>query len=560
MFIFITKFLYVFLLISPIGIAKYEANLENLTILFGLVLQGFLGSFIFFYIRGYEVKNQNLVYFGYSIIFLGLSGAYLSEKSVWFLFFWELSTIGTILIYLGDKLKATNILSIVSLLIASGTSLVFLAFWVFSEPESSIGNYCLLIGLLLKSAFSGLHLWLPEAYSGAPAHGSATYSGILVNLPILLLIRNAQILSAQVSLLQLLILLASLGIFLGGIASFFNRDIKKSLAYSSIENTNLLLLLLFLYVYFYYIEDSFRLIGEGFLFLLFITFLHQSIGKVYQFLSFGYIARIAQTTSLDEAKGFGRVSGLSFSAMTLGTLSFCGVPGTLGFLSEGSFLYMASLLLDLPISKSIFILPSLIFLSIGLAFGAANHLRLYLSLVLSIPQNANSASTPNKTITTTLEFLGLSIFTIPIALFIFHNIAPDVLEFPIILEDWLYKVGILSTGVTVFLFIVYKWRFHKISKRVTWDCGSGYKERDVSIPASVISEPLYESVGRYMSTQKGESKVDSFVFNLILSIFQRGRLWIQFTEGAELSTYLFISALSVLVAISIVIFLSGFSL
>ncbi|MCX7999705.1 MAG: hypothetical protein N3A69_12265, partial [Leptospiraceae bacterium] len=61
MFILITKFLYIFLLMFPIGIAKYQANLESLTILFGLLLQGFLGSFIFFYIRDYEDKNQNLV-------------------------------------------------------------------------------------------------------------------------------------------------------------------------------------------------------------------------------------------------------------------------------------------------------------------------------------------------------------------------------------------------------------------------------------------------------------------------------------------------------------------
>ncbi len=553
----LVKLSYFLSLLIPPLFAKVDYGILNISILIGLFLQTFLGFFLFFYVKGYEKKSQSLIYLGYSILFFSLSGVYLSEKSLWLLFFWELSTISTVFIFMGGKLSKKALSSIVALFVASGASMIFLEFWVFSPENSEVGNYCFLIGILLKSAFSGLHSWLPEAHSGPPSHGSAVYSGLLVNLPILLFFRNAQFLQQNVFLLQVLILVAGLGVFLGGITSFFNHDIKKSLAYSTVENMNLIWLLLFLYSYFYSLGMEYQLIRNAFLFLFFLALVHHSISKVFQFLSFGYIVKVAGTTSLNLAKGFGRISELSFLASTIGTLSFCAVPGTLGFLSEGTFLYLASLLLDLPISQSVFILPSLIFISIGLTFGAASHLRLYLSLILSIPRNYNSASTPNKTVSTTLELLGLSIFILPVLFWILSSNYISFIHPPDILKNWFDKAGILSLISFSFLVFIYYFVSGKITKRVTWDCGSNYKETDVSIPASVISDPLYDSFGRYMNYENGDSKIDFFLFSLIRYVFQKTRGWVEFTKEAELSTYLFISALSLLFAIAIVILFSG---
>lgn len=78
MMAFIARFLYASSLLLPLTMVRFESSLENFILLFGLLLQGFLGGLIFFYIRGYETKNHSIIYLGYSILFLGLAGAYFS--------------------------------------------------------------------------------------------------------------------------------------------------------------------------------------------------------------------------------------------------------------------------------------------------------------------------------------------------------------------------------------------------------------------------------------------------------------------------------------------------
>ena len=78
-------------LFLPIPFGLYlERNFlgEDFPILFGLLLQGILGNIILFYVRGYEHKNLNKIFFGYFIFFLGLSGSYLSGKNFLLLFFY----------------------------------------------------------------------------------------------------------------------------------------------------------------------------------------------------------------------------------------------------------------------------------------------------------------------------------------------------------------------------------------------------------------------------------------------------------------------------------------
>ncbi|HNO24280.1 MAG TPA: formate hydrogenase, partial [Leptospiraceae bacterium] len=154
---------------------------EDFPIFFGLTLQAVAGSVILLYARGYEHKNQIKIYTGYLIFFLGLSGSYLSGKTFLLLFFWEISTVGAIFIYLGGEFSEKAIKSIVNLFLASSISMILLCVWIFLPDNDRTGFYFLLAALMLKSAFSGLHFWLPPAHSGPPAHGSAAYSGLMIN-------------------------------------------------------------------------------------------------------------------------------------------------------------------------------------------------------------------------------------------------------------------------------------------------------------------------------------------------------------------------------------------
>ncbi|MBK6605128.1 MAG: formate hydrogenase [Leptospiraceae bacterium] len=552
-------------LFLPIPFGLYlERNFlgEDFPILFGLLLQGILGNIILFYVRGYEHKNLNKIFFGYFIFFLGLSGSYLSGKNFLLLFFWEISTVGAIFIYLGGPFTVKGIRSIVALFLASSISMVLLCVWIFLPDNDPTGFYFLLFALLIKSAFSGLHLWLPEAHSGPPAHGSATYSGLMINLPFILFLRYSPTSLATFGPIEFLIFFSGLGIFLGGISSFFHSDLKKTLAYSTVENSNFLWLNLLISKFWMGNENPIlSQLGYAFLILFYITLTHHSISKIYQFLSFGYLAKLGGSTNTDECKGIGRISGLPFLASSMGSLSFAMIPGTVGFLSESTFLYLTTVVIDLPLSASTLILPALVFICTGLVVGSAAHLKLFLTLLLSVPRNPPKEQLiPSPFLSRSLSSIGILILAIPILIWIpFYSF--DILRSNLSSNFifWIFQVSGISILVIAFGIIVFTTKFsHKIKTRQLWDCGSQFRGHEVSIPGSVISDPMFETMGKYLQLGSGESRIDSSILNLITRILNLGRFWSKFFETGDLSTYLFLSAVGLLFSIGILLAYQSF--
>ena len=98
-----------------------------------------------------------------------------------------------------------------------------------------------LIGFGAKAGFVPFHVWLPEAHPAAPSHVSALMSGVMIKMGLYGLLRVLTFLGAPAPWWGLL--LASLGMLtaLVGIAlALQQRDLKRVLAYSSIENMGLI--------------------------------------------------------------------------------------------------------------------------------------------------------------------------------------------------------------------------------------------------------------------------------------------------------------------------------
>lgn len=87
-------------------------------------------------------------------------------------------------------------------------------------------------------------------------------------------------------------------------------------------------------------------LGKSFLVLFYLMLLHHSFSKTFQFLAIGYLCKKAKTNVLDLCKG---VSGLSSLELGFGTLSFAALPGIIGFVAEGTLLFLISNRLIYPI-------------------------------------------------------------------------------------------------------------------------------------------------------------------------------------------------------------------
>ncbi|NLY10810.1 MAG: monovalent cation/H+ antiporter subunit D family protein [Firmicutes bacterium] len=183
-----------------------------------------------------------------------------------------------------------------------------------------------LVGLTIKAALYPLHVWLPDAHGSAPTTSSAILSGLVVKVYIIVFIKIIfRVLPPEylnkVPLEFSLLLMSTLGIFIGSILAMRQKDIKKMLAYSTVAQVGYIFLGIGLLTYN-------GLIGS----LLHI--LNHAIMKSMLFLSAGIIIKLTGRRRVDSLNGIGRVYPLPMIAFSLGALSMVGIPPLNGFVSK----------------------------------------------------------------------------------------------------------------------------------------------------------------------------------------------------------------------------------
>ncbi|HOW90453.1 MAG TPA: proton-conducting transporter membrane subunit, partial [Elusimicrobiales bacterium] len=102
----------------------------------------------------------------------------------------------------------------------------------------------LLFGFGAKAGLVPLHIWLPMAHPQAPSHISSIMSGVMIKLGVYGIIRFAIFTLGPAGQWQgaLLVSLAAVSCLLGVFYALMTHDIKRLLAYSSIENMGIILL------------------------------------------------------------------------------------------------------------------------------------------------------------------------------------------------------------------------------------------------------------------------------------------------------------------------------
>ncbi|HNM02095.1 MAG TPA: proton-conducting transporter membrane subunit [Leptospiraceae bacterium] len=546
------KFIIFAELFCSAGTALYLMTLPNpdAVSIIGLGLLSILGLPIYFSSGIFEDKGRPSRHIGFILFFAGQFVCLISGKSIWLPVFWELSSIGCLFFYPDENLLKKSSKSASAFLLSSGLSMFFISLWIFL-PDSNFGRTSLLIGLLIKAAFSGFHVWYPIAHEGAPYYASASISGIMMNLPMLMIVKFLYADLHTMNVTTLIMILCGLGIFISGLSSYFAKDIRKSLAYSTIENSNFMILAL-VGASIWGMELKNKEIGDSFLFLFYFGLFHHSISKSFQFLYAGAMTEKAGSTKIDDLKGIGRTIGISPILSGIGAFSFALVPGTTGFFLESSFLYLNSKIFDTS-SQNASVYLLVLFLSLtGLAMGSAFHLKFYLSTALST-RKADSFLPTSESESASLRkvfwYLGILIFSVPV----FAGPVAVTLYRLNLMKNWLYTLSAVSLIVMIVSFLIYKFHlYHTVSKRQIWDCGSNHSGTEVSIPGSVFSDPVYFSVGRYFTSEEGEPYMEKYMQKYLGRFLNLGRYWIARVESGDVSQYILVSSVTFLFSIFLI--------
>jgi hydrogenase-4 component F len=173
-----------------------------------------------------------------------------------------------------------------------------------------------LVGFGTKAGLFPMHTWLPDAHSEAPSPVSAMLSAVLLNCALLVLFRFATISNLVLGpdfAQTLFLVFGMLSIAAAALFMAVQRDIKRLLAYSSVENIGLIVL-------------AFGLGGPAGVFAGLLQAINHSLVKALLFCTTGNILIKYQSRSLDQVKGLLQAIPFTGGLLFVGAFALVGLP------------------------------------------------------------------------------------------------------------------------------------------------------------------------------------------------------------------------------------------
>ena len=338
----------------PIG--KLALSLDDMSawFLLPIFLISALGSI---YGLGYWPQRKHPVDGRKLRLFWGLmSGAMvlvvLAANSVWFLIAWEIMALsGYFLLTTEDgrpEVRQSGWVYFIATHLATLCLIaLFLLLRIYSGsfhlwPRALVGlpvgvlTALFLLGLIgfgFKAGLVPLHVWLPAGHANAPSHVSALFSGVMLNMGIYGIMRV--VVTAGRPPLWWGVVLISVGMlsaFSGITWAMAQRDFKRLLAYSSIENIGIITTGLGLAVLGLSVNEPIWVaLGLGGALL---HTLNHSLFKPLLFMGAGGIIHGAKTRDMESLGGLAARMPAVFRLMLLGSAAIAALPPLNGFVSE----------------------------------------------------------------------------------------------------------------------------------------------------------------------------------------------------------------------------------
>ena len=313
----------------------------------------------FWYSRGYlkqhlthkTPQQASLHYTSYALMYFAMVLALIFRDAFSFLIAWELMTIASFMLVIldGEQRKKLKVAIAYLVQMHLGFFALVAAFMLVQKAtgEASFDalnayfaanpNFGLFIlffaGFGMKAGFVPLHTWLPEVHPTAPGNVSGFMSGAIIKMGIYGLVRVLCAVQNDLLTVGVFMLIVSIITGLFGIClAIVQKDIKRLLAYSSIENMGIVGIGLGLAVLGKAYSNELLMVC-GFTGALLHAFNH-SIFKSLLFFSAGSLAKATGTQNM-ELMG-GAIKRMPYTTMLFlaGSIAICALPPFNGFISE----------------------------------------------------------------------------------------------------------------------------------------------------------------------------------------------------------------------------------
>ncbi len=293
------------------------------------------------------IEQWGLYYFLYQLFTAGMLGVVYANNTILFYLFLELTLIPSFLLIAlygyGDRVRIA-LLYLVWTHVGAGLFLLgvilvgFTAGFTYYEPGygyitgigeqlainlQNIAFMAIVLGLAIKAALFGFHIWLPYAHAEAPTPVSALLSPLLIGLGIYGLLRVAVgfFPSLWISLTPIFIAWSFITMIYGGLLAYTQDDVKRFLAYSSVSQMGYLFLGLATMSHIGFIGSI-------------LHYVSHAVGKAILFAVAGILIVLVHTRDMRSMGGLAQKLNYTASLALIGFLFLVGIPPTLGLLSE----------------------------------------------------------------------------------------------------------------------------------------------------------------------------------------------------------------------------------
>jgi formate hydrogenlyase subunit 3/multisubunit Na+/H+ antiporter MnhD subunit len=342
---------------------SFSIELDPLSALFVVIVFGLTGL-VAIHAAGYldiyhKQRSLGVPWFFFNLMASSMTLVAVARNGLLFLVAWEVMSVASyfLVTFYDDRpgvLEAGRTYLIATHL---GTAFLFVLFILLGRqaesldfaaiaghiPESSANLLFVLavVGFGTKAGFMPFHVWLPEAYPAAPSFVAAIMSGGMSKLGVYGLLRVLTLMPVLPEWWAwLLIAIGVISGVYGILTGLAQSDLKRLLAYSSVENLGLIAMGLGLGL----LGISTGTPGLtllGFLGAL-LHLVNHALFKSLLFLGSGVIVRATGTRDLNQLGGLAQKMPRFAIAMLIGCIAITGLPPLNGFVSE-FLIYLAAL-------------------------------------------------------------------------------------------------------------------------------------------------------------------------------------------------------------------------
>jgi hydrogenase-4 component B len=378
-----------------------------------------------------------------------------------------------------------------------------------------------LLAFSLKAGVMPIHFWLPGAHTQAPSHVSAILSGVVLKMGIYGLLRILSLLpNPPATWGGLLLVLGAVSGLFGVVFALGQHDLKRLLAYHSVENIGIILM-----------GMGLAMLGRSFNHPEWVVLgmagclLHvwnHSFFKSLLFFGAGSVVHATGTRQIDRLGGLAKPMPWTAAMFLVGAVAICGLPPLNGFISEW-FVFLGFLRAGTTIgtSGSAVMIGAPILAMIG-ALAVACFVKVYGAVFLGTARTSGAAHAheapfsmrgPMLFLAAACAVIGLApVLLSPILDAVIANFSGATEASRLSLTSVAPLKIISAISIWLLVCILALWLFLYLIGRVrhrglTWDCGYAQPTSRMQYTASSFAQMIVSMFSWILRPRGGQQQV-----------------------------------------------------